>query len=513
MSSGKRKRKELLDDDEEHIGTREGKHPVTLYSQCSASVQSRRRTQLYHAICELAGVDTETASEEVVQAECAQLLAETLKKTAPAKALFGAILDSGPLDSVMSNVKAMHESLPVERRNGVLALVANVFTGTELQQRWGFEFGSHQLRSAKQMATAKTFSVESYKRVLPPSRQPKSDEFVEGVVQFITKHSADSSDDDGQRTITKPLRALHREFLEQSPPQSISYTAFRALVLSRFKLREAKPQDGPEPVPRVDTSLSLRPIKPLSTLSPFSPELGISTASLPPNLADTPMLSSRIPTIFQQPPDIRSPTGLTLGYGSQQFPLLASPVAAASSASTSAMAAVAAAAATGVSGNGPQPLWPPQPPSASSLFMEPGDDHSQIMSTLDFTAFGVEPIQSLQSLSLPSLAPLTQRDHGAMLQPSMQSLSEPLRYSDTATSPAAIFRPPPPGLMGSVGLQAPPGAVSAAGHSKPVPDEQDAYGISSIHRYFDIPASAGPSNPSGDDQADASVIAPDFFYF
>ncbi|KAJ1962685.1 hypothetical protein GGI12_002502 [Dipsacomyces acuminosporus] len=143
------------------------------------------------------------------------------------------------------------------------------------------------------------------------------------------------------------------------------------------------------------------------------------------------------------------------------------------------------------------------------------------MPAIPFNPFGVEPIQSLQSLNLPSLASLSQRDSDIMLQSSMQNLSQSLGYDASLTSPTVIFRSPPTSLM-AIGAQTQaqgstepvPGPLPTNQAAEPMPDTADAYAMSSIHKYFEIPTpTIHNNNLNGDDQADTNAIAPEFFYF
>ncbi|KAJ1801048.1 hypothetical protein LPJ59_000607 [Coemansia sp. RSA 2399] len=199
--------------------------PLQPYSQCSASAQSRRRTQLHNTIAQLSG--GQATNERVL------LVSETLSKAD--RAVHEGIIDTTPLRAIMANIRTMHDAAPPEQRTAVLALVAGSFPGPELKQKWGFSFGTHQLQAAKRMGSDGSFAnnlFESHKRAMPPSRQPKPSDFVERLVQYVGEHTKDGSD----TVLARPLRALHRDFVNKTADNKVSFSTFRALVLERFRL-------------------------------------------------------------------------------------------------------------------------------------------------------------------------------------------------------------------------------------------------------------------------------------
>ncbi|KAJ2708753.1 hypothetical protein H4R19_004593 [Coemansia spiralis] len=235
MSPPKRKR----GDDDTDDGPAPAGQP---YSECSVSVQSRRRAQLARVLCELAGVrDGESGADE-----CALLLRDTLAKTQGMKAVLGQLDGGSELSLVMANIKAMHEAVAAEQRTRVLALVASVFTGAELKKRWGLAFGNHQLKDARHIAdTADYAAASSRPRFVPPSKRPKSDEFVHRLEHFLAAHALPADGSGSRRQVLdRPLRALHREFVAMAPADnSISLSKFHALATARFRVAD-RPTDS-----------------------------------------------------------------------------------------------------------------------------------------------------------------------------------------------------------------------------------------------------------------------------
>ncbi|KAJ2807398.1 hypothetical protein H4R21_000493 [Coemansia helicoidea] len=206
------------------------------YSECSASMQSRRRAQLARALCELAGV----SDGESGAGECAQLLRDTLAKTQGMRAVLGQMDAGSELNLVMANIRAMHDAAEAEQRTQVLALAAGVFTGGELKQRWGLAFGNHQLKEARRIADTADYAASgrSRARFVPPSKRPKSDEFVRRLEQFLATR-AHPDDGSGRRVLDRPLRTLHREFVAAAPADnSISLSKFHALATVRFRVAD-----------------------------------------------------------------------------------------------------------------------------------------------------------------------------------------------------------------------------------------------------------------------------------
>ncbi|KAJ1822084.1 hypothetical protein LPJ56_001003 [Coemansia sp. RSA 2599] len=211
---------------------------VQPYSQCSASVKSRRRAKLLSLLAELAGGSPTSIDEQTA------LLHDTLVRSADenARALYEGLVDMSVLGEVMGNVGAMYASLPGDRRAGVLALVANAFTAAELGQRWGIQAGEHQLQAARLLAAQKRFPVDTYVRSVPPSKAKKSDGVRRSVQDLVARYAAGSEvAPDGRRVLAagESLRSLHRRFLEEHGDKAgggMSFSTFRALVLEKFCL-------------------------------------------------------------------------------------------------------------------------------------------------------------------------------------------------------------------------------------------------------------------------------------
>ncbi|KAJ1717873.1 hypothetical protein LPJ61_007092, partial [Coemansia biformis] len=194
---------------------------------------------LSRLLCELAGAAPGEGG--VNAAECALLLRDTLAKSAGMKGV-AEMMDAGSeLNALMTNIKAMHEAAGAEQRTKVLALAAGVFTGNELKQRWGLAFGNHQLKEARRIAANCDYGAERRARFVPPSKRPKSDEFVKRLELFLEERAqpATSGHAGERRVVDRPLRALHREFVAAAPAEnSISLSTFRALAAVRFRLPE-----------------------------------------------------------------------------------------------------------------------------------------------------------------------------------------------------------------------------------------------------------------------------------
>ncbi|KAJ1944087.1 hypothetical protein GGF37_002354, partial [Kickxella alabastrina] len=254
MASGKRRRKGDTLDNNASIGTSTtnsnnsngSSGGIQAYSQCSDSVKSRRRALLFQTLLDLAGVSESSSSSSASAAtkECSHLLRDTLlllrsEDAAAARRVYDAITEehsSRTLGQVMANISAMHEQLPSDRRSGVLALVARVFTGPELKAQWGMRFGNHQLQTARRLATEGSFPVDPHARSMPPSKKPKGAEPREAVEQFLM--SSAEADVDGRLVLLRPLRELHREFLCVAPvcAKNMCYSTFRVLSLAKFSL-------------------------------------------------------------------------------------------------------------------------------------------------------------------------------------------------------------------------------------------------------------------------------------
>ncbi|KAJ1767066.1 hypothetical protein LPJ74_005571 [Coemansia sp. RSA 1843] len=211
--------------------------------------------------------------------ERVQLVSETLSKTD--SAMYEGLIDTAPLRSIMANIRTMHDAAPPEQRTAVLALVAGAFSGPELKQKWGFSFGTHQLQTAKRMSSDGSFAnhlFEPHKRAIPPSRQPKPSDFVERLVQFVSKHTKDG--EGNSNVLARPLRALHRDFVSKTAENKVSFSTFRALVLERFKLpgTEESAEDADieneKDADEMQQSQQL-PENPYDTTQPFSLNQGL----------------------------------------------------------------------------------------------------------------------------------------------------------------------------------------------------------------------------------------------
>ncbi|KAJ2849225.1 hypothetical protein IWW36_002777 [Coemansia brasiliensis] len=226
------------------------------YSQCSRSMQSRRRAQLIKAICSIAG----EPEGSINKSECMQLIHDTMRMP-QMRTAEGEVGDSKALVKVMENIKALHEAMPIDSRTAILALVSEAFTGAELRTRWKLTFGSHQLQAARQLAQSKQFSLPvnwQSKKHPPVSKQPKSSEFVSRLHEFLDQNSI--VDNSGQRVALRSLRQLHREFIEGDPGRNqISFSNFRSLAKAYVRLPSSTQGSQPMGSQQMDlaTQLSL----------------------------------------------------------------------------------------------------------------------------------------------------------------------------------------------------------------------------------------------------------------
>ncbi|KAJ2658717.1 hypothetical protein IWW48_003865 [Coemansia sp. RSA 1200] len=265
MGPGRKRRRSSSENSEEEEEKEEETTTTTVllqpYSKCSASAQSRRRAQLHRTIARLSGTqatkttattDTDTDTDvdtTTATAERVQLVSDTLSKAdMPA---YDSLIDASPLRDIMANIRTMHYAAPPTLRTAVLALVAGKVSATELKQKWGFSFGTHQFQAAKQMGSDGSFATHMFESpmllppsphnnrkrammMLPPSRRPKPDEFVDRLVEFVSKHT--TAKDGSENVLARPLRALHRDFVSMGAENKVCFSTFRALVLERFRL-------------------------------------------------------------------------------------------------------------------------------------------------------------------------------------------------------------------------------------------------------------------------------------
>lgn len=247
------------------------------YSQCSKSQQSRRRAQLVSTLQQLSGISD---NGEQLEAECVALLRDTASRNPLLAPLQN---DHKPSDDLLQqliqNIKDRHDSLPDEKRTETLALVANVFSRKDLKDKYKFYFGNRQIQAAKQMATDRQFVVEPDEHFTPRIRLPKTAQFVDKIEEFLNSNSAPSSSlteiTSGKRVLTKALRALHREFIQLSSANRISFSAFRAIALEKFTFPGQKEPEEPLPstsgninISQAASALNFRPIRPLLSASP-----------------------------------------------------------------------------------------------------------------------------------------------------------------------------------------------------------------------------------------------------
>ncbi|KAJ2695425.1 hypothetical protein GGH99_000154 [Coemansia sp. RSA 1285] len=257
MGPGRKRRRSSSENPEEEEGKEEETAVNTVllqpYSKCSASAQSRRRAQLHRTIARLSGTQATTTTTDTATdintAERVRLVSDTLSKTdMPA---YDSLINASPLRGIMANIRTMHYAAPPTLRTAVLALVAGKVSATELKQKWGFSFGTHQFQAAKQMSSDGSFATHMFESpmllppsshnsrkrammMLPPSRRPKPDEFVDRLVEFASKHT--TTKDGSDNVLARPLRALHRDFVSMGAENKVCFSTFRALVLDRFKL-------------------------------------------------------------------------------------------------------------------------------------------------------------------------------------------------------------------------------------------------------------------------------------
>ncbi|KAJ2386320.1 hypothetical protein GGI05_004418 [Coemansia sp. RSA 2603] len=310
-------------------------HALHPYSQSSLAVQSRRRAKVLDTIREQAGGDGKV-SEQV------HLLRDSFLRTKDdnAQALYDGLIESSALTQVMENIRLMYESLPADRRSGILSLVAQVFGESELQNRWGLSFGKHQLQTARQLAKEKRFPIEPHSRALPPSRRPKNERVREAVEKLLTANAyspLDNSDSNSKCVLKSSLRALHKQYLDEhvnDPAMKLSFSTFRALSLNKFCLPDQIPARVASSVtaPAVDslvlpTSTHMyRSIRPLVSSD--------ASASAAANIASTPLaagalatepfaqvldsiMDTEISTLFRQQPPVNPPNSTT---NSQMIP-------------------------------------------------------------------------------------------------------------------------------------------------------------------------------------------------
>ncbi|KAJ1998098.1 hypothetical protein H4R26_005584 [Coemansia thaxteri] len=230
-AQGKRRRRQAgEEEEEEEEGSSAGARVA--YSRASASVQSRRRERLLRVLAELAGGG---GDGDGGAGECARLLRDALATAGAGAAVMDALVAGGPLSAVMGNIRALHAHAPEPQRAAALALAAGVFSGPELRRRWGFAFGSHQLRAARRLAADRRFvPAGPYVRAVPPMRQPKSPEMIRLINELLARNA--TGDGEGRRVLSRPLRSLHREFVAESADHAISFSKFRELALVDFAL-------------------------------------------------------------------------------------------------------------------------------------------------------------------------------------------------------------------------------------------------------------------------------------
>ncbi|KAI9504843.1 hypothetical protein BX070DRAFT_221005 [Coemansia spiralis] len=255
---------------------REESNETTIYTQCSASAQSRRRQQLYSFMCQQAGSSD--------PGELTSLLEDTLR--AHSKPTCNSMMGSA-LDQVLSNIKVLHDVVPLELRTAILALVANVFTSAELKTR-GFAFGTHQFQEARRLVDVCFAGVFNEKqKFVPKSKMPKSEDFIRRVVAFVKQFEVDG-------VVGRPVRALHREFVKLSEENQVSFSTFRAIVVGRFRLPTSGSSGQPsEGVSRETGQVGslVDPMYPFSLLvSQANPMLGIQSLLLDPNVDSQLML-------------------------------------------------------------------------------------------------------------------------------------------------------------------------------------------------------------------------------